>query len=48
VTCESSVGTAISGILLWTKKPLAREPGLPRKYGKEELKGRNTSEVMNK
>jgi hypothetical protein len=39
---KPSVRTAITGILL------AREPGLLRKYGKEEEKGRNPSQMTNK
>jgi hypothetical protein len=29
-----------SGILLWTSDPLRRKLGLPRRYEKEEHKGR--------
>jgi hypothetical protein len=36
VTSRHSTGTGISGILLWTREPLVREPGLLRKYEKEE------------
>jgi hypothetical protein len=48
VKSEPSGGTAITGILLQTSKPLVREPGVLRKYGKEEENGKNLSQVTNK
>lgn len=48
VTGKPSVATAISSILLWTRESPVREPGLVRKYGRKEEKGRNLSQVLKK